>query len=170
MSVVIRETVSADMKAFAALYQHIYDTTYRGFIDPRLIRSVLAENSAARMKGCWLMPGAEAFTAEEEGTFLGFAMGQPSPDILGAFWLEYLYLYEQARGKGVGRLLIEAMGRRAREQGYSGMVIDVFNGNDNAEQLYRYLGAKLVREDHIQDVNDMPVHSKLLYWEDLSIF
>ncbi|MBQ6621876.1 MAG: GNAT family N-acetyltransferase [Mogibacterium sp.] len=165
MTVTIREAKSADMEAFARIYKEIYDTTYREFLDPRLIRAVLNEDSVARMRADWLAPGAEMFAAEaEDGQILGFVYGFPSPDVLGAFWLEKLYLTASARGLGLGRRLIGIMEQRAREQGYSGMVIDVFTGNDHAEQIYRHLGARMIREDHLQDVCDMPVHSKLLYW------
>ena len=105
-----------------------------------------------------------------ERTFLGFTSGLPSPEVLGAFWLEKLFLTEAARGKGLGRKLIEHMGRCAKTQGYGQMVIDVFKGNDNAEQMYRHLGAELISEEYPEEINLFPIKAKLLSWDDLSIF
>ena len=109
-------------------------------------------------------------TEAKEFTFLGYVRGLPSPDVLGAFWLESLYLTESARGKGLGRKLIRYMGRQAVNQGYNQMVIDVFAGNDHAEQVYRHMGAELIDDNYIEEINLFPVRAKLLLWKDLSIF
>ena len=146
MSIEIRPAKASDMELCADLYKEIYNTVYQGIVDSRLITSINQEDTVQRMRGDWLQPGGEFWIAEEvseagERTFLGFTSGLPSPEVLGAFWLEKLFLTEAARGKGLGRKLIEHMGRCAKTQGYGQMVIDVFKGNDNAEQMYRHLWA-----------------------------
>lgn len=215
MSIQIRPAKASDMEACAALRKEIYNTTYQGVVDSRLITSVNQEDSLQRLRGQWLEPGGMFFIAEEiaedtgaanacnsseeaaisdaakrtaaganEGepnaepssepaeavTFLGYVRGLPSPDVLGAFWLESLYLKEAARGKGLGRKLIFYMGDQVRRQGYNQMVIDVFAGNDRAEEIYRHLGAKLINDNFTEDINLFPVHAKLLLWDDLDIF
>jgi GNAT superfamily N-acetyltransferase len=175
MSIQIRPAKSEDMAACAALYKEIYNTTYQGVVDSRLVTSINQEDTVQRMRGNWLQPGAEFVIAEEideagNTTFLGFSSGRPSPDVLGAFWLEMLFLCETARGKGLGRKLINHMGNVARSQGYNQMVIDVFAGNDNAEAMYRYLGAELINDNYMEEINLFPVKAKLLLWEDLECF
>lgn len=101
---------------------------------------------------------------------IGYAAGKPSPDVLGAFWLEFLDVNEDARGEGAGKRLIAEMGRRARDAGYNQMVIDVLAGNEKAEFIYRHLGAELINDNYIQDQQGFLVKSKLLGWYDMSIF
>ena len=173
MSIQIRPAKASDMEACAALRKEIYNTTYQGVVDSRLITSVNQEDSLQRLRGQWLEPGGMFFILEEIAeavTFLGYVRGLPSPDVLGAFWLESLYLKEAARGKGLGRKLIFYMGDQVRRQGYNQMVIDVFAGNDRAEEIYRHLGAKLINDNFTEDINLFPVHAKLLLWDDLDIF
>ena len=117
--------------------------------------------------GCGTDEGPENPDSSE---LLGYAAGRPSPDVLGAFWLEYLDVNEDSRGEGIGKRLIAEMGRRVREQGYPQMVIDVLAGNDKAEYIYRHLGAEVLNEDYMQDLQGFLVKSKLLIWRDLSIF
>jgi GNAT superfamily N-acetyltransferase len=208
MSIQIRPAKASDMEACAALRKEIYNTTYQGVVDSRLITSVNQEDSLQRLRSQWLEPGGMFFILEEiaeepvagaaedagaakeaaveanDGepnaepgsepaeavTFLGYVRGLPSPDVLGAFWLESLYLTEAARGKGLGRKLIFYMGDQVRRQGYNQMVIDVFAGNDRAEEIYRHLGAKLINDNFTEDINLFLVHAKLLLWDNLSIF
>lgn len=204
MSIQIRPAKASDMEVCAALRKEIYNTTYQGVVDSRLITSVNQEDSLQRLRSQWLEPGGMFFIAEEiaeepvagaaedagaakeaaveanDGepgsepaeavTFLGYVRGLPSPDVLGAFWLESLYLTEAARDKGLGRKLIFYMGDQVRRQGYNQMVIDVFAGNDRAEEIYRHLGAKQINDNFTEDINLFPVHAKLLLWDDLSIF
>ncbi|MBR0373883.1 MAG: GNAT family N-acetyltransferase [Mogibacterium sp.] len=106
----------------------------------------------------------------DSSELLGYAAGRPSPDILGAFWLEFLDVNEDTRGEGIGKRLIAEMGRRVRAQGYPQMVIDVLAGNDKAEYIYRHLGAEVLNDDYMQDQQGFLVKSKLLIWRDLSIF
>lgn len=171
----IRPAKAADMEQCATLYKEIYNTTYQGVVDSRLITSINQEDTVQRMRGDWLQPGGEFFVAEdvsEDGTvtFLGFTSGMPSPDVLGAFWLEKLFLCSAARGKGLGRKLIEHMGQVAASQGYEQMVIDVFDGNENAEKMYEHMGAKLINDNYVEEINLFPVRAKLLLWEDLGVF
>ncbi len=177
MNIQIRPFKASDTEKCAALYKEIYNTTYQGVVDSRLVTSINQEDTIQRIRGQWLAPGGMFFVAEETGeataeapTFLGYVRGIPSPDVLGAFWLEGLFLTEAARGRGLGHELIRYMGRQAVNQGYNQMVIDVFAGNDHAEQVYRHLGAELIDDNYIEEINLFQVRAKLLLWEDLSIF
>jgi GNAT superfamily N-acetyltransferase len=169
-NVVIRDAVRADIENVGDLLSDNHQTTYKGLIDDRLLAFYTHENSQAKMEAYWLTPGNEMLVAEEEdGRFLGYVAGRPSPDVLGAFWLEFLDVDENARGRGLARRLIWAMGARAAEQGYPQMVIDIIAGNDNAEQIYEHLGAKRIRE-YYQDLEGFPTLSRLLMWDDMSVF
>jgi GNAT superfamily N-acetyltransferase len=55
-------------------------------------------------------------------------------------WLEDLFVDESARGKGLGRALVEASCNQARERGCRRIELDVNDRNHQALALYRSLG------------------------------
>ena len=55
-------------------------------------------------------------------------------------WLEDLYVRDEARGGGVGRMLVEEVLRRAAERGCARVELDVNTENPAALALYRSLG------------------------------
>lgn len=58
-------------------------------------------------------------------------------------WLEDLFVREAARGRGVGRALVEAAFERARERGCGRIELDVNEDNAAALALYRACGFRL---------------------------
>ena len=107
----------------------------------------------------------QALVAEEDGTPLGLAvsypgdgaeglddpyrarlrdLGQPSiiqteaqPD---EWYLDTLATRPEARGRGVGSALVEAVAKRAREAGHARLGLLVEPANDGARRLYARLG------------------------------
>jgi ribosomal protein S18 acetylase RimI-like enzyme len=53
-----------------------------------------------------------------------------------------LYVVPEARGRGIGRALIEACRARCRERGAKSLVWETAHDNETAQALYRSLGAK----------------------------
>jgi ribosomal protein S18 acetylase RimI-like enzyme len=58
----------------------------------------------------------------------------------GDCWLEDIFIEEQARGRGMGRELMDAAFRQARERGCRRMELDVNEANAAALALYESLG------------------------------
>lgn len=84
-----------------------------------------------------------AFVAEENNIILGFALyyirystwkGQ-------RMYLEDLIVTEAARGKGVGKLLFDALIVEAKEKNYSGIVWQVLEWNEPAINFYKKYNA-----------------------------
>ena len=80
-----------------------------------------------------------AFVAEEEGVINGFALyyirystwkGQK-------MYLEDILVTEQARGKGLGAMLMNALIQEARERNLNGLTWQVLNWNEPAMNFYR---------------------------------
>lgn len=80
-----------------------------------------------------------AFVAEEEGVILGFALyyirystwkGQ-------RMYLEDILVTEKARGKGIGKLLMDRLVVEAKEKGFSAIVWQVLEWNEPAINFYK---------------------------------
>ena len=85
-----------------------------------------------------------AFVAEEQGQIQGFALyyirystwkGQ-------RMYLEDIIVTEAARGRGLGKLLMEALVVEARERQFTGIVWQVLEWNEPALNFYRKFNAK----------------------------
>ncbi len=86
-----------------------------------------------------------AFAAEEDGVILGFALyyirystwkGQ-------RMYLEDILVTDAARGKGIGKLLFDALVDEAREKKLSGIAWQVLDWNEPAIRFYKKLDAHL---------------------------
>ena len=87
-----------------------------------------------------------AFVAEEENTIVGFALyyvrystwkGQ-------RMYLEDIVVTEKARGKGIGKLLFDALISEAKQKKFKGIVWQVLEWNEPAINFYKkYYNAKL---------------------------
>jgi ribosomal protein S18 acetylase RimI-like enzyme len=84
-----------------------------------------------------------AFVAEENNIIIGFALyyirystwkGQ-------RMYLEDLIVTEAARGKGVGKLLFDALIVEAKEKNFTGIVWQVLNWNEPAINFYKKYNA-----------------------------
>lgn len=80
-----------------------------------------------------------AFVSEEDGAINGFALYY----IRYSTWkgrkmyLEDILVTEEARGRGIGALLMNALIAEAREKGFQGMTWQVLNWNEPAMNFYR---------------------------------
>lgn len=63
-------------------------------------------------------------------------------------WLEDLFVEDGARGRGVGRALVEAAFERARERGAGRIELDTNESNTTAVALYESLGFSATSKAH----------------------
>lgn len=61
------------------------------------------------------------------------------------FLMDGLFVAPEARGKGVGTALLDAIGQEAKRRGYSQVRLDVIDSNLRAKALYAHLGFREIR-------------------------
>jgi len=79
------------------------------------------------------------FVAESEGEVIGTVGGGPS-DVTGTAALTALWVAPAARGRGVGKALVNTVLAWAKDAGYEQLMLWVVEGNSAAESLYRRTG------------------------------
>ena len=95
-------------------------------------------------------PGAEAFVATIEGEPCGLISFYPDKDYFTNHpraYVDNLVVAEEAERKGVGRALLTFVERRARDDGFREVVLDVFAVNRGAIAFYERQG---YQPDHIR--------------------
>jgi len=99
--------------------------------------------------GFGLQPAFKGLVAEEDDQVIGYLLYHFGYDSDGAFsnlHVADLYVDSQARKKGVGKALMKAVARIAREAGSREIFWSVYTANDLATAFYEKLGARKVTE------------------------
>lgn len=89
-------------------------------------------------------PAAEAIIGCWDGEPVGFALFFPNfSTFLGrtGLYLEDLYVRPAARGRGVGRAMLQHLAGLCEQRGYGRMEWAVLNWNESAIEFYKGLGA-----------------------------
>jgi GNAT superfamily N-acetyltransferase len=93
----------------------------------------------------WIDWAARSASGEAQAMFLAWEADEPV-GIAGTFvddgarWLISMWTAPSARGRGVGRALVEAVVELARAAGTRELLLEVTEGNDDAHALYRSCG------------------------------
>ncbi len=89
-------------------------------------------------------PKFRALIAECDGQAAGCAVffGCYSTWVGPGLYLEDLFVREPFRGKGIGKALLAAVARAARDEGCSTVQWEVLDWNEKAIELYKKLGAE----------------------------
>ena len=139
MSIVIRHAVDADAETIARIYnQGIAERGATFETEPRS-----AEDIRTRLANRERFP---LLVAEHGGAVIGWAgLGSYRPRACYAGIAEFsIYLERDARGRGVGRQLLEALVDAARERGYWKLVSRIFPFNTASRALCRTCGFREV--------------------------
>jgi GNAT superfamily N-acetyltransferase len=95
-------------------------------------------------------PAAKVVLARDgDGATLGFALYCWNFSTFLArrgLWLEDLYVRPEARGRGIGRMLLRHLAGIAVQSGYPRLEWNVLDWNEDAIGFYRAVGARLMTE------------------------
>ncbi len=100
---------------------------------------------------------AEVLLAEYEGKIVGFALFfHTYSTFLGkaGLYLEDLFVKEEARGKGIGKLFFKYMANIAIERGYGRMEWCCLDWNHKSIDFYVHMGAKVLDDRRIYRITE----------------
>jgi GNAT superfamily N-acetyltransferase len=103
------------------------------------------DQSAAFVRERFLNQQSWILVVEQEGRLVGFSQLYPmfsSVSVHRLMVLNDLFVVTEKRGTGLGRALISASQRLAKEMGFETMTIATEKGNAKARQLYPEIGFK----------------------------
>lgn len=117
-----------------------------GYRDWRRIAQLIREGFPELPEGmvsayCREHPAIEL--AVSDGVAVGATIGSPRPDI-DTYWLELITVTRGARGRGVGRGLLERFEARAARQGYGRVALVTRPWNAAATNLYETTGYRAI--------------------------
>jgi len=95
------------------------------------------------------LAGIAAFVAVSDGADVGLVRGAPDRDRDDACWLISMWVAPRARGKGVGRALVDEVTRWARSARCERVLLDVVEDNRPAIALYETLGFRPTGESKV---------------------
>jgi GNAT superfamily N-acetyltransferase len=127
-------------------WQALRDTRLRALADAPDAFATRVEEARERPDEWWIEWAGRSADGDGQAMFLAWDDVTPV-GIAGAFvdearrpWLIAMWTEPAARGRGVGRALVEATAMFARAAGSRDLFLQVLEGNDVAHALYRSCG------------------------------
>ncbi|MFO1512859.1 MAG: GNAT family N-acetyltransferase [Verrucomicrobiota bacterium] len=145
MALTIRSALATDAPAVGRLAKQF--AVYLRTLGDQTEFKLTAE--AYLRDGFGLRSAFTGLVAEEDGRVIGYLLYHFGYDSDGAFrnlHVVDLYVDAEARKKGVGKSLLTAAARIAREEGAAELIWSVYHANDLAAEFCERLGAQRITE------------------------
>jgi ribosomal protein S18 acetylase RimI-like enzyme len=144
----IRDASEADVERVAEIKVRNWADTYAPLLPREVLTPFLDRaKSEVQLRELLGRPDVLLLVGPTSGEVHGFSLTYlarpPEP------WLESLHVMPEARGRGLGTLLIRATATRLLEAGFKSMSLGVILGNDAAGRLYARLGGSPIRVEPV---------------------
>jgi len=166
----IRLATVADADTIGHVHAQSWRETYPGIVPDDVLAHVSADRNAARWAERLRDPtiASGVFVAVDDTcVVVGFAQGGPQrgpiPGYTGELYA--LYILRAAQGRGVGRLLVQAVMVSLATQGHTTMLVWVLAANAPARRFYERLGGQYVTTKQIEI--GIPLEEVAYGWSDI---
>ncbi|KKI92035.1 GCN5 family acetyltransferase [Bacillus sp. SA1-12] len=140
----IRKASKEDIKVVSRVYVDSWKNTYRGLVPDEYLDTLSYEEAETKWIA-FLNNESEPFifiAINDDGKMIGFASGQRIDEENFDGELYSLYLLKEARGLGIGRLLVSATAKHLIEKGIYSMMVWVMKQNKSGLGFYERMGGK----------------------------
>lgn len=162
----IRAATAADVPAIARILVASWRATYAGIVPAAILERMDVDRNVARLRarieaspeGASSSP-ITLVVEDGLGAVAGYALAGPCRDDdareLGE--VEAIYLAPDARGRGLGRPLLEAAAAALRQAGFDTAVLWVLTANGPARRFYEAAGFRLDGAARTLDFDGTPI-------------
>ena len=158
---VVRAATAADAHLIATIRLASWRATYAGIVPAALLDRMDLARNEAWITGRIADPHEHATLVVEdaEGRVAGYALAAPArdDDAPGLGELEAIYLDPEARGRGLGRPLLEAALAELETAGLATVVLWVLTANASARRFYERAGFRLDGAARTLDFDGIPI-------------
>lgn len=167
----VRTATCADTEPISRVHVRSWQTSYRGIVPDGVLDSLTPDQRLPlwRRLLCGGNGGWPVFVAEEDERVVGFVSGgaerEGTPGYDGELYA--IYLLEEAKGHGAGRLLFRAMADALAGAGLRSMLLWVLADNRAARGFYEHLGGVLAGS-HPYEIGDVTLEEVAYGWPDLA--
>jgi len=144
--IIIREATKDDIKTIHELANEIWPVTYGEILSADqlqyMLEMIYSESSLQKQ----FIEGHNFIIVEEDKNPIAFADYSLLRD--NVYKLHKIYVLPNQQGKGIGKMLIEYVIEKVKENKGSAIVLNV-NRNNNAKKVYEHLGFKVISEEDI---------------------
>ena len=145
MSLTVRPITASDAETLASIHIDSWRDAYRGLLrDEYLDSEVVADRTAVWAERVQRLNAVHfGFIAEDEGRTIAFVFLIGAHDALWGTLLDNIHVLPALRGRGIGRLLVEAAAREAiLRHPDAPLYLWVFEQNVQARRFYARLGGR----------------------------
>ena len=167
INLTIREALQKDALSIAQLHALSWRNTYGNILSDTFLDSDIE----SERKKFWseklqrLTPLKFVLVAEIETRLIGFIALEKPEKGYEAF-IDNLHVYPSMKGQGVGKKLMKTVAEKLMRSGIKSVYLWVLNGNTNAEEFYKRLGAKSA-DSSFEQFGGSPVSQTRYVWSSL---
>ena len=143
----IRAALPGDAVGIAEVHVAAWRSAYAGILPDGFLASLSLPRQAFMYHSA-IMAGRTTFVAEAEGKIVGFATAGRARASLAEGEIETLYVTDDWREHGIGRSLLQSVGRRLAKSGCSNAFLWVLRDNPS-KWFYQRLGGRRAAESSV---------------------
>lgn len=144
----LRQANIEDISVIQEIAEIAFRETYSSILSAEQLSYMLDMMYSTSSLERQLREGQEFILLSEADTYLGFVSYEANFDGKGAMKLHKLYLLPQYKGRGLGRILVEAVLEKGRELEAVAVRLNM-NRNNQTYDFYTHIGFVVVGEEDI---------------------